>query len=56
MGTVIITESPVALVLTAFLVIMLIYKVPETAPFFLGVAIMGTLTGLILWWRHRSGF
>jgi hypothetical protein len=56
MGTVIITESPVALVLTAILVMMLIYKVPETVPFFLGVAIMGTLTGLALWWRHRSGF
>jgi hypothetical protein len=56
MGTVIVTESPVALVLTAILVMMLIYKVPETALFFLGVAIMGTLTGLGLWWSHRSGF
>jgi hypothetical protein len=56
MGTVIVTESPVALVLTAILVMMLIYKAPETALFFLGVAIMGTLTGLVLWWRHRSGF
>jgi hypothetical protein len=56
MGTVIVTESPVALVVTAILVCMMIYKVPETTLFFLGVAILGSLTGVALWWRHRSGF
>ncbi|HEV3218755.1 MAG TPA: hypothetical protein VGZ48_03235 [Candidatus Acidoferrales bacterium] len=56
MGTVIVTESPVALVITAILVMMMIYKVPESALFFLGVLVLGSLTGIILWWRHRSGF
>ncbi len=56
MGTVIVTESPVALVVTAILVMMMIYKVPESAVFFLGVLALGALTGLVLWWRHRSGF
>jgi hypothetical protein len=56
MGTVIVTESLIALVVTAILVMMMIYRVPESALFFLGVAVMGTLTGLILWSRHRSGF
>ncbi len=56
MGTVIVTESPIALVVTAILIMMMIYKVPESALFFLGVFVFGILTGLILWWRHRSGF
>lgn len=56
MGTVVVTESPIALVGTAILVLMMIYKVPETSLFFLGVAILGSLTGFALWWRHRSGF
>ncbi|HUK30214.1 MAG TPA: hypothetical protein VLV89_03810 [Candidatus Acidoferrum sp.] len=56
MGTVIVTESPVALVVTAILVMMLIYKFPETSLFFLGVAVLGSLTGIALWWHHRAGF
>jgi hypothetical protein len=56
MGTVIVTESPIALVVTAILVMMMIYKVPESAVFFFGVIVLGSLTGLVLWWRHRSGF
>ncbi len=56
MGTVIVTGSPIALVVTAILVMMMIYKVPESSAFFLGVLVFGALTGLVLWWRHRSGF
>jgi uncharacterized membrane protein len=53
MGTVIVTESPIALIIIALLVMMMIYKVPESAVFFLGVLVLGALTGLVLWWRHR---
>lgn len=56
MNTLVITESPVALAVTAILVTIMIAKVPETALFFLGVLLMGSLTGYFLWKRHSSGF
>ena len=52
-GTLTITESPMAIVITGLLVLMLAVAVPSTQPFFLGVAIFGSLTGAFLWWRHR---
>jgi len=56
MGTLVVTESPVALAVTAILVTIMIAKVPESAAFFLGVLLFGALTGFVLWKRHRSGF
>jgi|CZKC01.1.fsa_nt_gi hypothetical protein len=56
MGTLVVTESPVALAVTAILVTIMIAKVPESAAFFLGVLLFGALTGFVLWRRHRSGF
>ena len=56
MNTLVITESPVALVVTAILVAIMIAKVPESAVFFLGVLLFGALTGFALWKRHSSGF
>jgi hypothetical protein len=56
MGTLIITKSPVALVIAAFLIAILMYEVPGSGWFFLGALVLGGITGLILWWRHRSGF
>ena len=52
-GTLTVTESPMAIVITALLVLMLAVDVPSTQPFFLGVAVFGSLTGVILWRRHR---
>ena len=56
MGTLVVTESPIALVVTLILVVIMIAKVPESAAFFAGVMLFGPLTGYILWKRHRSGF
>jgi hypothetical protein len=55
-GTIFITESPVAIVVTALLVFMMTVSVPESIVFFLGVAAFGCLTGYVLWRRHASGF
>jgi hypothetical protein len=56
MNTLVITESPVALAVTAILVTIMIAKVPETAAFFIGVLVFGAMTGYFLWKRHSSGF
>jgi hypothetical protein len=56
MNTLVITESPVALAVTAILVTIMISKVPETAAFFVGVLVFGAMTGYFLWKRHSSGF
>ncbi len=56
MGTLVVTESPVALAVTAILVTIMIAKVPETAVFFAGVLLFGAVTGYFLWKRHSSGF
>ena len=56
MNTLVITESPVALAVTAILVTIMIAKVPETAVFFVGVLVFGAVTGYFLWKRHSSGF
>jgi hypothetical protein len=56
MGNVIITKSPIALVIAAFLIGILIYEVPGSGWFFLSAAVFGGITGLILWSRHRFGF
>jgi hypothetical protein len=55
-NTLVITESPVALAVTAILVTIMIAKVPETAAFFIGVLVFGAMTGYFLWKRHSSGF
>ncbi len=52
----VVTESPVALVVTALLVFMMAVSVPVSILFFLGVAAFGCLTGYVLWRRHASGF
>jgi hypothetical protein len=56
MNTLVITESPVALAVTAILVTIMIAKVPQSAVFFLGVLLFGALTGFVLWKRHSAGF
>jgi hypothetical protein len=56
MGNLVITKSPIALVIAAFLIGILIYEVPGSGWFFLGALVFGGITGLILWSRHRSGF
>jgi hypothetical protein len=52
-GTLTVTESPIAIVVSALLIYMLAGAVPSTQPFFLGVLVFGGLTGLYLWRRHR---
>ena len=52
----VITESPIALAITAILIICMISAIPESAVFFLGVLLLGALTGFALWKRHSSGF
>jgi hypothetical protein len=52
----VITESPIALAITAILIICMISAIPESAFFFLGILLLGTLTGFVLWKRHSSGF
>jgi hypothetical protein len=56
MTSVVITESPIALAITAILIICMISAIPESAFFFLGILLLGALTGLVLWKRHSSGF
>jgi hypothetical protein len=52
----VITESPVALVVTGLLIFVMSVSVPESIVFFLGVAAFGCVTGYVLWRRHASGF
>lgn len=52
-GTLTVTESPIAIVVSALLIYMLAGAVPSTQPFFLGVLVFGGLTGFYLWRRHR---
>ena len=56
MTNLVVTESPVAIVVTAILVTIMIAKVPESAAFFLGVLVFGAMTGYFLWKRHSGGF
>jgi len=56
MNNLVITESPVALAVTAILITIMIAKVPESAAFFIGVLLFGALTGFVLWKRHSAGF
>jgi hypothetical protein len=56
MTSLVITESPIALAITAILIICMISAIPESAIFFLGVLLLGALTGFALWKRHSSGF
>ena len=56
MTSLVITESPIALAITAILIVCMISAIPESAFFFLGILVLGGLTGLALWKRHSSGF
>jgi len=56
MTSLVITESPIALAITAILIIYMISAIPESAFFFLGILLLGALTGFALWKRHSSGF
>ncbi|HEV8385964.1 MAG TPA: hypothetical protein VGQ11_13930 [Candidatus Acidoferrales bacterium] len=48
-----ISSHPVGLVLIVGLGLVLLGRVPLFLPFLLGAVVLGTLLGLILWWKHR---
>lgn len=48
-----ITGHPVGIVLVLGVVILLLLEVPVSRLFVLGTVVVGSLAGLVLWWRRR---
>jgi len=47
------TGHPAGLIVIAIVLVMTVWRIPETRLFFAGSVVLGMLIGLFLWLRHR---
>lgn len=53
MAALIVTGSPAGAIVAIAILAIAFVGIPEARPFLLASGSLGTLLGLILWWKHR---